>query len=137
MIRVYVGAGLADMRTLTGTGALPERLEGYAATSGLRSELDLADEDLEFALTLAAAEASAAAATDTGLAVGRRFVVVADVAAADLVTLDDSAGTVRIQPALALSSVAAVLADAADVVFASAGDHLAWFAQQEIADLLT
>ncbi len=37
MIRVYVGAGLADMRTLTGTGALPETIEGYAGTSGLRS----------------------------------------------------------------------------------------------------
>jgi hypothetical protein len=135
-VRVYLAATTAALRTLADRG---EAIgwDGFAATSALHHELgDLADDDLEFALSVAAGEASAAM-VGSGSNRGRRFVVVADLPGADVVAIDDPPGAVRVDGAVSLSQVDALLADPHDIaVHEGVSDDLSWYATQEIGELL-
>jgi hypothetical protein len=126
------------LRQLVDQGQIDGRLEGFAATVELRASLgDLGDEDLEFALTIAAAEASAAmVGVGTG-ARGRRYVVVADVDEASVSLDGDNSGVVLVDGPLTPGEIESVLADLEDVALhGGISDDLAWFATQEIVDLL-
>jgi hypothetical protein len=137
-MRVYVAASAAMLAELADRGEVTGRLDGFAATEALRHELgDVADEELEFALSLAAGEASAALVGLDDAGRGRRFVLVADVDA-ESVSIDvETPGAVDIRGPVRLRQVAAVLADPADIALhAGISDDLAWFATQELTDLL-
>ena len=112
MSRVYVPATLELLATWHAAGGVPADAERYVA--------DGDDEESEYAALMAAADASTALQQADG---HRRVVVVADVG--------DPDGDVP------LRLVQAVHADdvprAAD---ADADDDLAWFATQEIEDLI-
>lgn len=137
-MRVYLGASAAMIAELSRTGQLAPGAEGFAATAPLRAALgEIGDEDLEFALSLAAAEASAAMAGVGPEGRGRRFVVVADVDAAAVEPAADNPGAVAVTTPVALDRVDAVLADPDDIaVHRGVSDELAWYARQEIPDLL-
>lgn len=108
MTRVYLPTTLGELARFVDQGYLPESTERYVAPGE--------DEESEYAALTAAAEASAALQDDAA----RRVVVVAEVT--------DPDGTV------ALELVQAVHADLAEG--ADPDDDLAWFATQEIPDLL-
>jgi len=107
-VRVYVPTTLAELAEYVGLGEIPERLEKFTAADE--------DEESEYLALMTAADASAEMLGGAG----RRVVVVAEV--------PDLAGSV------AMSRVVAVHADADD--FTDADDDLAWFATQEIPDLV-
>ena len=108
MPRVYLPTTLDDLARFVDQGYVPESVERYLAPGE--------DEESEYAALSAAAEASGALQGGGG----RRVVVVAEVA--------DPDGTV------ALELVRAVHADVAEG--ADPDEDLAWFATQEIPDLL-
>jgi hypothetical protein len=137
-MRVYLAGSAAMLRRLAEGGPADGPIEGFAATESLVHSLGaLSEEDLEFALSLAAAEASAAAVGVGPGARGRRYVVVADVDEDSVVADEDNPGAVTVQASVALSAVDAILADPDDVsLHAGVSDELAWFATQEIEDLL-
>ncbi|GAA4696753.1 DUF6912 family protein [Nocardioides nanhaiensis] len=108
MTRVYLPTTLEDLARFVDQGYLPESTERYVAPGE--------DEESEYAALTAAAEASHALLQGAG----RRVVVVAEVT--------DPDGTVALEQ---LQAVHADLADDADP-----DDDLAWFAAQEIPDLL-
>src|SRR5690606_21550502 len=92
-------------------------VQGYAATSRLAADYpDAGDEELEYAAMQAAAEDCVG---DTAI------VIAADLSAAEV----EDAGVVAISDALTLSEVASFhVGDTAD--------DLAWYATQELADLI-
>jgi hypothetical protein len=106
--RVYVPATLGSLRDLVASGALPASAERLTAAD--------ASEEAEYAVLMAAAAGSRALGGGTG----RRVVVVAELPAPD--------GEVP------LDRVVAVHVDTEDD--ADEDDDLAWFATQEIPDLL-
>lgn len=108
MTRIYLPTTLDDLARFVDQGYLPDSVERYLAPGE--------DEESEYAALSAAADASG----ELQGGAGRRVVVVAEVAEAD--------GTV------ALELVRAVHADLAEG--ADPDDDLAWFATQEIPDLL-
>jgi hypothetical protein len=137
-VRVYLAASAAMLRQFVDEGRIDGRLDGFAATDGLRLSLgSLGDEDLEFALTVAAAEASAAMVGVGPDGRGRRFVVVADVREAAVSLDTDNSGAVVVEGPLTPAEIDSVLADLEDVALHDGiSDDLAWFATQEIVDLL-
>ena len=109
--RVYVAATLADLARFHAAGAVP------ADAGRIAAEGD--DEESEYAALMAAAAESAALRP----AAGRRVVVVAEVA--------DVGGPIPMR------EVVAVHCDPEDrAADADPDDDLAWFASQEIPDLL-
>jgi hypothetical protein len=137
-VRVYLAATYPILRVLASEGHVDGPLDGFTASAELRRELgDVADEELEYALTLAAAEASAALIGVDGASRGRRFVLVADVD--DVLATADRAtpGAVLLDGGVSLSEIEAILADDHDIaVHEGISDELGWFATQEIGDLL-
>ena len=112
MTRVYVPATLDLLAAWHAGGGAPAEAERYVA--------DGDDEESEYAALMAAADASSALQPPAG---HRRVVVVAD--------LDDPDGGVPLQ------RVRAVHADPAPrPADADPDDDLAWYATQEIGDLL-
>jgi hypothetical protein len=110
---------------------------GFAPLESVRAALGgLGDEELEYALGVAAGEASAALGGG-GDRPGRRLVLVAEVDDTAVTEDRDVPGGVVVRAPIGLSDVAAILADDdRDSAGAAAGDELSWFAAQEIADLL-
>lgn len=109
--RVYLATTRAGLARLHETGAAPRNVERFEAPGD--------DEDSEYAALMAAA----AAAADLGGPGRRRVVVVAE--------LTDPDGPVT------LADVVAVHSDAEDrPAEADSDDDLAWFATQEIPDLI-
>jgi hypothetical protein len=137
-VRVYFAGTAALLTQLAHDGVIAGPVEGFAATdSVVRSLGETSAEDVEFALTIAAAESSAAAVGIGRGARGRRFVLVADVGDADVVVDDVNPGAVTLDGSLSLAEVEAILADPDDIVLhTGVSDELAWFATQEIKDLL-
>jgi len=107
-VRVYVPTTLAALAEYDAAGVIPESEDRVVATDS--------DEESEYLALMTAADASAELLGGRG----RRVVVVAEVA--------DPARPVP------MARVVAVHADAED--FADPDDDLAWFATQEIPDLL-
>ncbi len=138
MMRVYIPATAADVHELSDWSRLPGPRDAYALTGGVRRGLaDLDDEEAEWALTAAAAEASVQLLHDQGIPRGRRVVVVAHVDDQAIDQDEGVPGLVRLTDGLALAQVACLLADAAEMDTATQPeDDLAWYATQELAQLL-
>jgi hypothetical protein len=136
-MRVYLAATADQLRALADGGRADGEWTGFALLESLRVELGgLGDEELEYALGVAAGEASAALGADVGRP-GRRLVLVADVDDAAVTRDPEAPGVVVVRGEIALSDVDAILADEGPhSAGAAAGDELGWFAAQEIADLL-
>lgn len=119
MTRVYLAATPGDLETLAGGGRLrPER--AYAATERLAAEFpDAGEEELAYAAMAAAREDASPP----------RIVVAAD---ADTVEDAVDAGVVAIGTPVALADVASVHVETEDDPEAD----LAWYATQEVGDLL-
>ena len=107
-VRVYVPATLATLGEYADSGAIPEGAERVTAPDD--------DEESEYLALMTAADVSA----DLLGGSGRRVVVVAELA--------DAAGRIP------MSRVVAVHADTE--AFTDPDDDLAWFATQEIPDLV-
>ena len=122
VVRVYIPLDRSGLGALARSGILRPG-PAYAVTPALRESHGSDDvEELEYAAMMAAAEAS----VDPG---GRRIVVAAD---AESVTDADEAdvGAVVIEDAIPLSVVASIhVGDNPD-------DELAWYATQELSDLV-
>lgn len=137
-MRVYLAATTRHLRQLLDAGAVAEPLTGFAATRALLDEWsEQSDEELESALSLAAGEASAGLPGGTVDGRGRRVVIVADLGADQVVVEPGTPGAIAVQGELSVTLVAAILADANDIALGEGmTDDLAWFATQEISDLL-
>jgi hypothetical protein len=162
-MRVYLPGTSNTLRMLTGAGAVTGTpLTGFAVTPALREwYLDDDREALEYAALGEAARASLRLLDAEPDAARRRVVVAAEVPDAVVQVRDDlDRGVVRVTEPIPLAAVAAVHVDDADaeatvaaaadaVVAADLGDtdaqdqvddaegfELAWYASQEIADLL-
>jgi hypothetical protein len=137
-MRVFVPATIDDLRRLGADGQLKAPVEAYAATPSLRATLaELGEEEIDYALTTAAAEASYDTLTGEGDDSGRRVVVVADVPDADVEADGGSPGAIRLIADLPLARVDAILADPRDVDLSRhPTEDLAWYATQELSGLL-
>ena len=130
-MRVYLAATREQLRALAEGRSAVDEWAGFAALDAVRAELGgMGDEELEYALSVAAGEASAALGSGEARR-APRLVVVAEVDSASVAPDPDVPGAVVVRTPIALSDVDAILADDG-----SAGDELGWFAVQEIADLL-
>jgi Family of unknown function (DUF6912) len=107
-VRLYLPTTLAGLADLHAAGSIPESVDRFTPEDD--------DEQSEYLALMSAADVSAELLGGSG----RRVVVVAEVR-------DPSA-------VVPLSAVVAVHADVAD--FSDPDDDLAWFATQEIPDLL-
>ena len=138
-MRVYVAATASHLRELVDTGVVAEELVGFAATQALAAEFaGVSTDEIEYALSVAAAEASAALlGAGPAAPTGRRVVVVADLPESAVQVDPDMPGGVRVDAGLTLGQVDAVLADPDDIASpADLGNDLAWYATQEMSDLL-
>jgi hypothetical protein len=137
-VRVYLPTTQAGLGELLRAGQTATAIDGYAATAAALAELaDCSDEEVEFALVAAAAESSAQEQLEAGQATGRRFVLVLELFEAAAMSLDDGAGLIRVEGGIALDRLEAIMADPREVdLTAAADDAVAWYAVQEIADLL-
>lgn len=141
MTRVYLPVGLDGLNRLHFVGRLEPGLEGYAPTARVRELLeDLDAEELDHALATAAAEVDLDRG-ETRSAATRRVVLVADVDEHVVREETEPPGSVTVSAAVERRQVAAVLVGP---VIRGEGVHTtttadsepAWFATQEIADLL-
>lgn len=133
--RVYVPASLDALARYAEEGGIgPSPVHAHAVTEWLREEWPEADEEeWAYAALMAAADQSASAlGAEQRL---RRVVLVAEV---ERITADRESTAVTVDSAIALRLVQAVHADTSDIDPASPADlgDLAWFAVQEIPDLL-
>ncbi len=138
-MRVYVPTTLDRLRGWYDADVLPGPVAGWAVTEALRETLsDLGDEEAEYAVSSAAAEASQQLLVDDRHKNGQRVVVVAELSYSVVEPDDETAGAVTVVAPIEGSRIAAVLADSAAVPLTGPGDvdDLAWFATQEIAQLL-
>ena len=140
-MRVYLPTTPGGLQRWLDAGVADAPLLGWAVTSDVRRLLDDADGDeLEYAVTSAAAAASGELAVGEGS--GRRIVVVAEVPDETVIADDTTAGAVTVREPVAMSSVASVLADAAPREPSAASSveddarDLGWFGVQEIPALL-
>jgi hypothetical protein len=137
MTRVYVPSTVEGLAEVAASGALPPGCRAYAATPAVLSELaGCTDEEIEFALATVASEASTQLLLDAARSFGRRVVLVVETAAGSVVTTDDAAGEVAVTSEVTVERIQAILADTDDVPLATDSGPLAWFAVQELADLL-
>ena len=138
-MRVYVAATTSQLRELVETGTISAELVGFAATEALAAEFkDSSTDEVEYALSVAAAEASAALlGAGPAAPSGRRVVVVADLPESAVRPDPSTPGGVQVAEGLELRHVDAVLADPVDISSpADLTNDLAWYATQEISDLL-
>ena len=142
-MRVYLPMTVEGLRTWHERAVATPPLPGWAVTPAVRNLLgDAGDEEAEYAVAAAAADASADLLRALDPPGDRRIVVVAEVA--DTVVLEDDAvaGSVTVTEPVPLAAVASVLADEAGEAGRSAGARaddaldLGWFGVQEIAALL-
>jgi hypothetical protein len=136
-MRVYLAATADQLRALAERGRADGDWPGFAPVDSLRAELgEIGEEELEYALGVAAGEASAALGAETERP-GRRLVVVAHVDDAAVRRDADVPGGVVVDGPISLSEVEAILAsEGPSTVGAGDGDELGWYGAQEIADLL-
>jgi hypothetical protein len=159
-LRVYLPATLPLLAQWLQTGRAPAGVAA-AVTPGLREWYREGDiEELEYAAQRVAARLSLELLADDPGAPRRRVVVAADAADADVAALDDSRGVAAVGAAIPTSAWASAFVDdeEADVVVSAAatalgaatgGDadaafaldeaeatELAWYAVQELDDLL-
>jgi hypothetical protein len=133
-MRVYVAATTERLRVLAADGELDGEWEGFAADDGVRAALgDVEEEELEYALSIAAGEASAAMGGDVA-GPGRRLVVVADVDTDGVGSDPGTPGAVVYRGSIRLSDVDAVLAGGSGT--AGEAEELGWYGVQEIEGLL-
>ena len=137
-VRIYIPATLTGLAAFLSEGGVgPAPVRARAVTAWLREEWpEAAEEEWEYAALMAAADDSAGLLTDEDQP--RRVVLAADVDSA--VESRDST-MVEVLPAFPFRLVKAVHADTADLERAASYDpealgDLAWFAVQEIPDLL-
>lgn len=162
-MRVYLPATSTILRQVADSGTLgPAPLTGFAVTPALREwYVDDDVEELEYAATLEAARASLRLLDIDPTAARRRVVVACDVPDAMVEIRDDlDRGVVRLADVVALRDMASVHADDADadaavaaaafaIIAADLGDaaaqdavddaegyELAWYATQELPQLL-
>jgi hypothetical protein len=162
-VRVYLPATSSVLRRLVQAGALePAPLTAFAITPALREWfVDDDVDELEYAAMLEAARASLRLLDADADAARRRVVVAADVPDADVKVRDDlDRGVVHIAAPVPLAAIASVhmddteaeetVAAAAEAVIAAdlgdpasqervddaEGFELAWYANQEVRDLL-
>jgi hypothetical protein len=162
-VRVYLPATSSALRVLSEAGQLGEDgMTGFAVTGGLRSwYVDDDLEELEYAAARQAARASIRLIDADPGAARRRVVVSVDVADTDVTVCDDlELGAVRVAGPVRLGSVVALHADDAEAEAAVAaaaavvveadlglesaqdrlddaeGYELAWYARQELPELL-
>lgn len=162
-MRVYLPATSSVLRRLVQAGALePAPLTAFAITPALREWfVDDDVDELEYAAMLEAARASLRLLDADADAARRRVVVAADVPDADVKVRDDlDRGVVHIAAPVPLAAIASVhmddteaeetVAAAAEAVIAAdlgdpasqervddaEGFELAWYANQEVRDLL-
>lgn len=161
-MRVYLPATTTTLRDLVRDQVLPAPVTGFAVTPGLREwyrDDDL--EALEYAALTEAARASLRLIDADAGAAPRRVVIAVDAPDGAVLIRDDlDRGVVRVDEPVARESVASVHVDNADaesavgaaaaaVIAADLGDdpaqdavddaegfELAWYATQEIEDLL-
>jgi len=128
-MRVYLAATRPRLRDLASGTVDAEDWPGFAPLDAVRADLGgLGDEELEYALSVAAGEASAALGDDEA-GPSRRLVVVAEVDDAAVTPDADIPGAVVVRGPITMADVDAILAD-------DGGGELGWFGAQEIADLL-
>ena len=161
-MRVYLPATSTVLRQLLDARELPGGQTAFAVTPGLREwYVDDDVEELEYAALLEATRASLRLIDADAGAARRRVVIALDASDAAVEVRDDlDRGVVRLGAAVPLGRVAsihvddaeaeaAVTAAAAAIIAADLGDEqaqdrvddaegfdLAWYASQEIADLL-
>ena len=139
-MRVFIPTTFDRLRAWFDADLLPAPVTGWAVTDSLRTELgeDLSEEEAEYAVTTAAAEASQELLTGDFLKRGRRVVVAVELPYATVEEDVDAPGAVTVAAPIEGSRIAAVLADVIDVALTGNGevDDLAWFAVQEIPQLL-
>lgn len=139
-MRIFVPACLADLATLHRDGTFTA-VSGFALTDRYRAAVgaEIADDDevLDYDLLTAAADASLDGQTGAEGPTPPRRVVIAVDAPARPDPSDPGAGRVLVEGPIELSDVASVHVDdaGADPVTDPDAD-LAWYAPQEIADLL-
>ena len=131
-VRVYVPVTSRVLATLVAEGRLSGPLRAHAVTGALRDGWPEADEESWEYAALMAAAADSAALRQAG-DVPRRYVVAADVPAADPVPGEDPT-LVDVAADVVWKNVAAAHVDTVDD--ADEDDDLAWFATQEIRHLL-
>jgi hypothetical protein len=136
-MRAYLAATSSRLQTLAVERRVEGDWEGFAADDDVRAALNGPDdEELEYALSVAASEASAALGGDLE-APGRRFVVVVEVDPSRLSRDPDTPGAVVVTGPIELSEVDAVLAsDGPRSSDGGDGEELGWYGVQEIGDLL-
>ncbi|HEY7045476.1 MAG TPA: hypothetical protein VH419_17530 [Nocardioidaceae bacterium] len=138
-MRVYVAATIERLQSWHDDQVLQAPVAAFAVTDDLRTELpDLGDEEAEYAVATAAAEASGQMLTDGMHKRGRRVVVVVEVSYSVVEPDDETPGAVNVVAPIEVQHIAAVLADPVDIPLTGGGemDDLAWFAVQEIPELL-
>jgi hypothetical protein len=138
-MRVYVPTTLDRLQTWQADDVLPAPVAAWAVTDALREEFgDLGDEEAEYAVATAAAEASQELLVDDRRKQGQRVVVVTELSYSVVQPDDESPGAVTVVAPIEGSRIAAVLADPSAIPVTGAGDvdDLSWFATQEIGHLL-
>jgi hypothetical protein len=134
-VRVYVPAHLETLARISEEGGIgPSPVYAHAVTGWLRDSWPEAEEDeWEYAALMAAADESAGSLARD--ARPRRVVIVAEVEA---VTEDAESTVVTVDTAIPMRLVRAVHADTDDIDPTSPEnlEDLAWFAVQEIPDLI-
>jgi len=132
-IRAYVPLTSSSLASLVADGRLAGPVKAHAVTPALRAELPGADEEeLEYAATYAAADESWDLRGESDSP--RRFVAAVDVPA--VTPLPDDITTVEVPEGITMTHIAALHCDTSDVTFEQLEGELAWFATQEIADLV-
>jgi hypothetical protein len=138
-MRVYVPTTLDRLQTWQADDVLPAPVAAWAVTDALREEFgDLGDEEAEYAVATAAAEASQELLVDDRRKQGQLVVVVTELSYSVVQPDDESPGAVTVVAPIEGSRIAAVLADPSAIPVTGAGDvdDLSWFATQEIGHLL-
>jgi hypothetical protein len=138
-MRVYVPTTLDGLQRWYDDDVLRAPVAAWAVTDTLRDELgDVGDEEAEYAVSTAAAEASLHLLVDERRKRGRRVVVVTELSYSVVQPDDESPGAVTVMAPIEGSRIDAVLADSDDVPLTGSGESgdLAWFATQEIVQLL-
>jgi hypothetical protein len=138
-MRVYLPTTLDQLRQWYADDLLRAPLAGWAVTDSIRAELpDIGDDEAEYAVSTAAAEASQQLLVDDLHKRGRRIVVVVELSYSVVEDDVESPGAVRVLSDLDGGRITAVLADSVDLALTGSADvdDLSWFASQEIPQLL-
>ncbi len=136
-MRVYVPTTLDRLRAWYDVDVLTAPVAAYAATESVRRTLpDIGDDEAEYALVSAAAEASQQLLTDDFHKRGCRVVVVAEMPYASVQEDAEHPGAVLVVAPIERQQISAVLADSSAVTLAGTQEDLCWFATQEIPQLL-